>query len=75
MSAVKRAMPLASAATPAAASTSRSSGPVNLRGWKCARGLRASGVPPVPGRDLPACHVYRTFDDLDAIAPSNPSRG
>ncbi|BBZ05929.1 nitrite reductase large subunit [Mycolicibacterium doricum] len=24
-------------------------------------------VPPVPGRDLPACHVYRTFDDLDAI--------
>ncbi|MCB0949454.1 MAG: nitrite reductase large subunit NirB, partial [Mycobacterium sp.] len=24
-------------------------------------------VPPVPGRDLPSCHVYRTFDDLDAI--------
>ncbi|GAB3229272.1 nitrite reductase large subunit NirB [Mycolicibacterium hippocampi] len=24
-------------------------------------------VPPVPGRDLPACHVYRTLDDLDAI--------
>ncbi len=24
-------------------------------------------VPPVPGRDLPHCHVYRTFDDLDAI--------
>lgn len=24
-------------------------------------------VPPVPGHDLPACHVYRTFDDLDAI--------
>src|SRR6476469_7591728 len=24
-------------------------------------------VPPVPGHDLPGCHVYRTFDDLDAI--------
>jgi nitrite reductase (NADH) large subunit len=24
-------------------------------------------VPPVPGHDLPNCHVYRTFDDLDAI--------
>jgi len=24
-------------------------------------------VPPVPGRDLPSCHVYRTLDDLDAI--------
>ncbi|MGE0782341.1 nitrite reductase large subunit NirB [Mycolicibacterium sp.] len=24
-------------------------------------------VPPVPGRDLPGCHVYRTLDDLDAI--------
>ncbi|AXX28165.1 nitrite reductase large subunit NirB [Actinosynnema pretiosum subsp. pretiosum] len=24
-------------------------------------------VPPVPGRDLPGCHVYRTIDDLDAI--------
>jgi nitrite reductase (NADH) large subunit len=24
-------------------------------------------VPPVPGRDLPACHAYRTLDDLDAI--------
>src|SRR5919201_5898307 len=24
-------------------------------------------VPPVPGRDLPVCHVYRTLDDLDAI--------
>jgi nitrite reductase (NADH) large subunit len=24
-------------------------------------------VPPVPGHDLAACHVYRTFDDLDAI--------
>ena len=24
-------------------------------------------VPPVPGRDLPCCHVYRTLDDLDAI--------
>ena len=24
-------------------------------------------VPPVSGHDLPACHVYRTLDDLDAI--------
>jgi len=24
-------------------------------------------VPPVPGADLPGCHVYRTLDDLDAI--------
>jgi nitrite reductase (NADH) large subunit len=24
-------------------------------------------VPPVPGHDLPICHVYRTLDDLDAI--------
>ena len=24
-------------------------------------------VPPVPGNDLPSCHVYRTLDDLDAI--------
>jgi nitrite reductase (NADH) large subunit len=24
-------------------------------------------VPPVPGHDLPAWHVYRTLDDLDAI--------
>src|ERR1700761_3265647 len=24
-------------------------------------------VPPVPGHDLPWCHVYRTLDDLDAI--------
>ncbi|MET0473981.1 MAG: nitrite reductase large subunit NirB [Mycobacterium sp.] len=24
-------------------------------------------VPPVPGHDLPRCHVYRTLDDLDAI--------
>jgi nitrite reductase (NADH) large subunit len=24
-------------------------------------------VPPVPGHDLPNCHVYRTLDDLDAI--------
>ncbi|GAA0444492.1 nitrite reductase large subunit [Acrocarpospora corrugata] len=25
-------------------------------------------VPPVPGRELPGCFVYRTIDDLDAIA-------
>jgi nitrite reductase (NADH) large subunit len=24
-------------------------------------------VPPVPGHNLPACHVYRTLDDLDGI--------
>src|SRR5207248_4088535 len=24
-------------------------------------------VPPVPGRDLPGCFVYRTLDDLDSI--------
>lgn len=27
-------------------------------------------VPPVPGRDLPGVHVYRTLDDLDAIRAS-----
>ncbi|UVS77198.1 nitrite reductase large subunit NirB [Actinokineospora sp. UTMC 2448] len=27
-------------------------------------------VPPVPGRDLPGCHVYRTIEDLDAIRAS-----
>jgi nitrite reductase (NADH) large subunit len=31
-----------------------------------ATGSRAF-VPPVPGHRLPACHVYRTLDDLDAI--------
>ncbi|MBR8745253.1 nitrite reductase large subunit NirB [Nocardiopsis sp. MG754419] len=25
-------------------------------------------VPPVPGHDLPGCHVYRTIEDLDALA-------
>ncbi|OLF16408.1 nitrite reductase large subunit NirB [Actinophytocola xanthii] len=24
-------------------------------------------VPPIPGHDLPGCHVYRTIDDLDRI--------
>ncbi|HEY2985705.1 MAG TPA: nitrite reductase large subunit NirB, partial [Jatrophihabitantaceae bacterium] len=35
-------------------------------------------VPPVPGRDLPGCFVYRTIDDLDAIraaAQSVPRKG
>ncbi len=33
-------------------------------------------VPPVPGHDLPACHVYRTLDDLDAIrADANRAGG
>ncbi|MFE9245015.1 nitrite reductase large subunit NirB [Nocardiopsis sp. NPDC006938] len=27
-------------------------------------------VPPVPGRDLPGCHVYRTIEDLEAITAS-----
>ena len=31
-----------------------------------ATGSRAF-VPPVQGHDLPGCHVYRTFDDLDDI--------
>ncbi|MGP3923132.1 NAD(P)/FAD-dependent oxidoreductase [Streptomyces sp. 8N616] len=32
-------------------------------------------LPPVPGRDLPGCFVYRTFDDLDAIrAAATPGR-
>jgi nitrite reductase (NADH) large subunit len=34
-------------------------------------------VPPVPGKDLPGCHVYRTIEDLDAIraSASKASRG
>ncbi|BCG09678.1 nitrite reductase large subunit NirB [Buttiauxella agrestis] len=34
-------------------------------------------VPPVPGNDLPGCFVYRTLDDLDAIAERarNATRG
>ena len=31
-------------------------------------------VPPVPGRDLPGCHVYRTLDDLDAIRADATAR-
>ncbi|WP_116246963.1 nitrite reductase large subunit NirB [Nocardiopsis sp. FIRDI 009] len=27
-------------------------------------------VPPIPGHDLPGCHVYRTIEDLDAITGS-----
>ncbi len=27
-------------------------------------------VPPIPGGDRPGCHVYRTLEDLDAIAAS-----
>jgi nitrite reductase (NADH) large subunit len=27
-------------------------------------------VPPVPGRELPGCHVYRTIEDLNAIRAS-----
>ncbi|GAB7066815.1 nitrite reductase large subunit [Mycobacterium hodleri] len=32
-------------------------------------------VPPVPGHDLPRCHVYRTLDDLDAIRADALSAG
>lgn len=34
-------------------------------------------VPPVPGRDLPGCFVYRTLDDLDNIRAraANATRG
>ena len=35
-------------------------------------------VPPVPGRDLPGCFVYRTIDDMDAIRAAGaaaPTRG
>ncbi|MGW0736647.1 NAD(P)/FAD-dependent oxidoreductase [Streptomyces sp. NPDC002851] len=32
-------------------------------------------VPPVPGHDLPGCHVYRTIDDVAAIrAAARPGR-
>jgi nitrite reductase (NADH) large subunit len=31
-------------------------------------------VPPVPGRELAGCHVYRTIDDLDAIRASAAKR-
>ncbi|MFG3660785.1 NAD(P)/FAD-dependent oxidoreductase [Streptomyces sp. NPDC047706] len=32
-------------------------------------------VPPVPGNDLPGCHVYRTLDDVAAIrATARPGR-
>ncbi|WP_431872270.1 nitrite reductase large subunit NirB [Nocardiopsis eucommiae] len=27
-------------------------------------------VPPIPGHDLPGCHVYRTIEDLEAITAS-----
>ncbi|BBY27552.1 nitrite reductase large subunit NirB [Mycolicibacterium sediminis] len=32
-------------------------------------------VPPVPGHDLPQCHVYRTLDDLDAIRAAAVAAG
>lgn len=32
-------------------------------------------VPPVPGHDLPGCHVYRTIEDLDEIRESAKSSG
>jgi nitrite reductase (NADH) large subunit len=32
-------------------------------------------VPPVPGRDRPACHVYRTIEDLEAIRASAGTAG
>jgi nitrite reductase (NADH) large subunit len=39
-----------------------------------ATGSRAF-VPPVPGHDLPGCHVYRTLDDLDAIRAAAETAG
>src|SRR5690606_37992022 len=39
-----------------------------------ATGSRAF-VPPVPGHDLPGCHVYRTLDDLDAIRAAAEAAG
>src|SRR5690606_15962775 len=27
-------------------------------------------VPPIPGHDLPGCHVYRTIEDLDDLTAS-----
>ncbi|GAA0374160.1 nitrite reductase large subunit NirB [Microbispora corallina] len=32
-------------------------------------------VPPVPGRDLPGCFVYRTIEDLDAIREASRGAG
>ncbi|MBP2320682.1 nitrite reductase (NADH) large subunit [Kibdelosporangium banguiense] len=32
-------------------------------------------VPPVPGRELPGCFVYRTIDDLDAIRAAIEAAG
>ncbi|ALG06732.1 nitrite reductase large subunit NirB [Kibdelosporangium phytohabitans] len=32
-------------------------------------------VPPVPGRELPGCFVYRTIDDLDAIREAVEAAG
>ncbi|MEU3022605.1 nitrite reductase large subunit NirB [Nocardiopsis alba] len=44
------------------------------RGLRYDRLVLATGstpfVPPVPGHDLPGCHVYRTIEDLDAIIAS-----
>jgi len=42
------------------------------REWRYDKLVLATGsypfVPPVPGRELPGCFVYRTLDDLDNIA-------
>ncbi len=32
-------------------------------------------VPPIPGRDRPGCHVYRTIEDLEAISASARAEG
>ncbi|MEE2034185.1 nitrite reductase large subunit NirB [Rhodococcus chondri] len=32
-------------------------------------------VPPIPGKDLPGCFVYRTLDDLDGIRDAAESAG
>ncbi len=50
----------------AARTVSTGDGPVAYDALVLATGSYAF-VPPVPGHDLPGCHVYRTLDDLDAI--------
>ena len=50
----------------AARTVTTADGPVAYDALVLATGSYAF-VPPVPGHDLPGCHVYRTLDDLDAI--------
>ena len=50
----------------AARTVTTGDGPVAYDALVLATGSYAF-VPPVPGHDLPGCHVYRTLDDLDAL--------